>query len=284
MGVLYNGYDILMNYETFAPHPDLDAIVKCHWILEVPGNLEAPKQRVIPDGCIEMCFILGDDVKRFTSEDEFIIQPRAMVFGQITKPYFVQPTGYVNTFAIRFYPYGIANFLNKSIHDLADKETPLASLFGEHIAEELEHQISEAKTTKSRIKIVENFLLGRLANQSTIDKIVKSTTEVLARTKGRASISSILKDDPSKRRNLERKFSKQVGISPKQLGKIIRLQAALKMMLDKPGETLTQVAYESEYYDQAHFIKDFKEFTGINPKEYMTNDQMMLSSLIYSKD
>lgn len=273
-----------MNYETFEPSSDLSALVKCHWILEVPSDMAAVKQRVIPDGCIEMCFILGDDVKRFTSETEYIIQPRAMVFGQITKPYYVQPTGYVDTFAVRFYPYGFANFINRPIHELADKETPIASLFEEKSAKELEQKIIQATSTKSRIEIIERFLLQRLTDQSIIDNIVASTIDALSKTKGSASISSILKDDLSKRRNLERKFSKQVGISPKQLGRIIRLQAALKMMLNKQGENLTQVAYENEYYDQAHFIKDFKEFTGVNPKQYLGDDQMMLSSLIYSKD
>ena len=100
-----------MHYDTFEPNPNLNAVVKCHWILEVPSDLEAPKQRIVPDGCIEMCFILGDDVRRYTSEEEFIIQPRAMVIGQITKPYFIQPVGYVNTFAVRFYPFGFANFI-----------------------------------------------------------------------------------------------------------------------------------------------------------------------------
>ncbi len=273
-----------MNYQTYEPHSELDAIVKCHWILEVPGDMEAPKQRIIPDGCIEMCFILGDDVKRFTSETEYIIQPRAMVFGQITKPYFVQPTGYVNTFAVRFYPFGFANFITKPIHELADKETPLTSLFEENSARQLEQKIIEASSTRSRIEVVENFLLGKLKEAFVIDNIVKSTIDALSSTKGKAPINSILKDKLSKRRSLERKFSKQVGISPKQLGKIIRLQAALKLMLNNKGEKLTQVAYESEYYDQAHFIKDFKEFTGTNPKEYLSDDQMMLSSLIYSKD
>lgn len=273
-----------MNYETFEPHPDLNAIVKCHWILEVPGDMEAPKQRVIPDGCIEMCFILGDDVKRFTSETDYIIQPRTMVFGQITKPYYIQPTGYVNTFAVRFYPYGFANFITKPIQELADKETPLTSLFEENAIKQLEQKIIEAASTQARIDAVESFLLSKLTNQSIIDHIVKSTVDALSRTKGNESISSILKDDPSKRRNLERKFLKQVGISPKQLGRIIRLQAALKSILNNKGEKLTQIAYESEYYDQAHFTKDFKEFTGTNPKEYLSDDQMLLSSLIYSKE
>ncbi|MEL6535454.1 MAG: helix-turn-helix domain-containing protein [Bacteroidota bacterium] len=273
-----------MNYETFAPHPDLDAIIKCHWILEVPADLEAPKQRVIPDGCIEMCFILGDDVKRFTSETDYLLQPRTMVIGQITKPYYIQPTGHVNTFAVRFYPYGFANFITRPIQELADKETPLTELFDEAAILALEKQIIEAASTEARIEAVESFLLGRLTDPSVIDTIVQSTIEALSRTKGNESISSILKEDPSKRRSLERKFAKQVGISPKQLGKIIRLQAALKLILNNAGEKLAQVAYESEYYDQAHFIKDFKEFTGTNPKEYLGNDEMILSSLFYSKD
>lgn len=273
-----------MNYETFAPHADLASIVKCHWILEVPGDTTAPKQRIIPDGCIEMCFILGDDVKRFTSETEYVIQPRTMVFGQITKPYYVQPTGYVNTFAVRFYPYGFANFIARPIHELADKETPLTSLFEESSVRELEQKIIQASSTRSRIEAVENFLLDRLTDQSVVDNIVKSTVDALSRTKGNEPIKSILKDDLSKRRDLERKFSKQLGISPKQLGKTIRLQAALKLMLDNNGENLTQIAYESGYYDQAHFIKDFKEFTGTNPSEYLSDDQMILSSLIYSQD
>jgi len=273
-----------MDYQTFEPHPDLAALVKCHWILEVPASPDTQKQRIIPDGCIEMFFILGDDVRRYTSNDQFIIQPRTMVVGQITEPFFIQPTGYVNTFAVRFYPYGFANFIDQPIHQLANKETPLDVLFGKTAAKTLEDQIMAANSTTERIELVEHFLLARLTDQRTIDSIVRTTIEALHSTKGSASITTILSEEPSKKRSLERKFSKQVGMSPKQLGKVIRLQAALKTMLNKEADNLTQVAYESEYYDQAHFIKDFKAFTGINPKDYLSNDQMMLSSLIYSKD
>ncbi len=69
--------------------------------------------------------------------DEFIIQPRAMVLGQITEPFFVEPTGYVNSFAIRFYPYGFANFIATPINKLANKETPIELLFGEKTSKEL---------------------------------------------------------------------------------------------------------------------------------------------------
>lgn len=273
-----------MNYQTFKPTSDLEAIVKCHWILQVPAEMAAEKQRIIPDGCIEMAFILGEDVKRFISEDEFVLQPRAMVMGQITKPSFIQPTGYVNSFAVRFYPYGFANFTKKSVKDLADRDTPLAVLFGEKPANELEQKIIDAASTEERIEIVEGFLLSKLTETVTIDQIVKSTIDSLFATKGGIAIGSILKSNLSKRRSLERNFTKQVGISPKQLGKIVRLQAALKMILHRQSDSLTKIAYESDYYDQAHFIKDFKEFTGTNPKDYLKDNKMILSSLFYSED
>src|ERR1044071_1846543 len=125
--------ELNMNYQTYTPHPDLSSIVKCYWTLEVPANDDVQPQLIVPDGCIEMFFILGDDVKRFTSTDTFIIQPRDMVLGQITEPFYIQPTGYVNSFAVRFYPFGFSNFVPGSIKDLANKETPLALLFGEKV-------------------------------------------------------------------------------------------------------------------------------------------------------
>jgi hypothetical protein len=273
-----------MNYQTFPPHPDLSALVKCYWILEIPADTDAQRQRIIPDGCLEMIFILGDDIKRYTSEDEFIIQPRAMILGQTIDPFFVEPTGVVNSFAVRFYPYGFASFVTVAINNLANKETPIDLLFEKSAAKELQQKIINATGTEERIEIIEDFLLRMLKTKATIDSIVKSTIDTIFQTGGSTPINIILKDDLSKRRQLERKFLKQVGLSPKQLGKVIRLQTALKMVLNQQSESLTQIAYESEYYDQAHFIKDFKEFTGTNPKEFLKDDKMMLSSLFYTKD
>jgi len=273
-----------MNYQTFQPHSDLESLVKCYWTLEVPPEKNTQRQRIIPDGCIEMAFILGDDIKRYTSGDEFILQPRAMVLGQTIEPFYIEPTGYVNTFAVRFYPYGIANFVTTPINNLANKETPIELLFEEKTAKELEQKIIQAADTKERIEIIENFLLHKLNNKATIENIVKTTIDVLLSTKGSKPINAILKEDLSKRRQLERKFLKQIGISPKQLGKVIRLQTALKMLLEQQPESLTRIAYESEYFDQAHFIKDFKEFTGTTPKEFLENDEMALSSLFYKKN
>ena len=270
-----------MDYQTYEPHIDLKSLISCYWTLEVPKQSEPQKQRIVPDGCIEMAFILGEDIKRYTSENEFILQPRAMVLGQTIEPFYIEPTGYVNTFAIRFYPYGFANFVTEPISNLVNKETPIDQLFNKEIANDLEQKIVKAGNTEQRISIIEKFLLNRLNDKKTINRIVKTTVDSLLSTNGSASINSILKDNLSKRRQLERNFKKQIGVSPKQLGKVIRLQTALKMLLDPKSENLTDIAYESEYFDQAHFIKDFREFTGINPKEFLTHENLALSALFY---
>ncbi|SEJ59601.1 Helix-turn-helix domain-containing protein [Dyadobacter sp. SG02] len=273
-----------MDYQIFPPHADLRSLVKCYWTLQVPADSSTPKQRILPDGCIELFFILGDDVKRFTSEEDFIIQPREMVLGQITEPYFIQPTGYVNSFAVRFYPYGFAHFVDVPIDSLANTETPVENLFGAEAASHLKSKITGAGDTVQRIQVIEGFLLERMKSKATIDKIVKAAVETLLAAKGSISIHSILKDDLSKRRQLERKFSRQIGVSPKQLGKIIRLQAVLKMLIGRDSQGLTNIAYESDYHDQAHFIKDFREFTGASPKHFLRDSSMALSALLYSRE
>jgi AraC-like DNA-binding protein len=273
-----------MDYQEIKPHKDLESVVKFYWTLKVPIQSDTQRQLILPDGCVDICFILGDDIKRYTSETEFIIQPRNMLLGQITEQFYIEPTGQVNSFSVRFYPYSFANLIDKSLYGFANTETPLSELFGIEKANQLSQDIIQAKSTKERINIFEKFLLEKLNDKSTIDQIVKSTVDTMLSAKGSLSLNEILKDTASKRRQLERNFAKQIGISPKQLSKAIRLQATLKLLLSQSTESLTDIAYESEYYDQAHFIKDFKEFTGVTPKEFLTDEKMALSSLLYKKN
>ena len=218
-----------MEYQTYEPDINLKSIISCYWTLEMMKQDKPQKQRILPDGCIEMCFILGDDIKRYTSQTDFILQPRAMILGQIIKPFYIEPTGFVKTFAVRFYPYGLVNFISKPISNLLDKESSIHQLFDTEIAYNLEQDIIKAQNTEQRIKIMEKFLLDGLNDEQTINRIIKNTVDVLVSTNGHASIHSILKSNVSKRRQLERNFKKQIWVSPKQLGKVMRLQGALKM-------------------------------------------------------
>ena len=131
--------------------------------------------------------------------------------------------------------------------------------------------------------MIEFFLLNRLTDNEIIDRIVKSTVETILTANGQLTVEELSKQTNINRRQLERKFSSTIGLSPKQLSKTIRLQATLKMLLNKQFTSLTALAYEGAYYDQAHFIKDFKEFTGLTPKEFY-GDNLKMSSLFYGTD
>ncbi|EXJ10093.1 helix-turn-helix domain-containing protein [Nitrincola nitratireducens] len=269
-----------MDYKRFSPSKDLASIVNFYWTLEVATQESSEKQRIVPDGCIELAFILGDDIRRYTSEYEYIIQPRAMVLGQTVSPFYIQPTGYVNTFSASFFPHGFSNFISMPLKNIRNKETSIYELFDNDEAEGLERNIIKAVNTAERIEILEVFLLSILSRQQTIENVVKETVDILFLNNGNISINGIINSDPSQRRKLERQFLDIVGVSPKQLGKLIRLQVALRKLINQE-ESLTNIAHESHYYDQSHFIKDFKEFTGVKPSDFLNEKSTALSSLFY---
>jgi AraC-like DNA-binding protein len=157
---------------------------------------------------------------------------------------------------------------------------PLERVFGVN-GKLLGDRILSAEGTAERIQIVEGFLLAELENTSTIDHVVNETVETIFNTRGRFSVNELSEQHQVNRRQLARKFSSAIGLSPKQLAKTIRIQTALKTLLNEKVSSLTELAYENEYFDQAHFIREFKEFTGLTPKEFFGDDLKM--SLIFDK-
>lgn len=271
-----------MEYLTYKPHSELEPLINTYWTLKVPEH-EKSKQRIVPDGCIEVAFIFGDDIKRYTSEDEYILQPRAMVLGQVMDPFYIEPVGEVDTFAVSFFPLGFSNLINRPLDELVNKETPLDQLFEPELIRQLEESMIKTTSTQERIQAFETFLFGLLTESKVIDQIVKTTVDVIYEKSGHVKLSEIVGNDKTQRKRLERQFKKHIGLSPKQLGKVIRMQAALSLLLNKDGQSLTDIAYSSNYYDQSHFIRDFKEFTGKTPKDFLGSEDMILSSKFYNR-
>lgn len=267
-----------MDYQTFDTSPELNAFLKCAWTLESPASATEQKQRIVPDGCMEMIFHYGDLYKQFQGEETYIIQPRCFVFGQITSPLDIAPTGTTGIFALRFNPEGFLPFTQLSAKQLENRAVSLTELFGE-AGKQLEEKVLAAKSTAERIEIAETFLLNKLQETEIAGNLVKSCVSAMVALNGQRTVGQLSEELQVNRRQLERKFATTVGLSPKQLNKIIRLQTALKMLLEKRFDNLTDLAYEASYYDQAHFIKDFKEFTGLSPKQFYASN-LQLSALL----
>lgn len=267
-----------MNFQILEPHEDLATLVKCYWTLESPKEKTPKKNTIVPDGCMKLIFHYGDPYKNYPEDEKSVILPRCLLIGQLTRPYIVEPTGETGTFFVCFHPNGFMPFATFPIKEMENTAIPLEKLFGKD-GSEIEQQILNASTTSERISLIETFLFNRLTNTETVDQIVKSTVETILTAKGQLSVNELSKQNNVNRRQLVRKFSSTIGLSPKQLSKTIRLQATLKVLLTEEISSLTDVAYQNEYFDQAHFIKDFKEFTGLTPKEFYGDDLKM--SLIF---
>ncbi len=271
-----------MNYQTFEPSIELTTLIKCYWTLESPKEETPEKQTIVPDGCIEMIFHYGDLYRQYTDNGKSIIQPKCFAIGQLTRPLDIEPTGETGIFAVRFHPNGFLPFATIPIKEMENTAVSLEKLF-KNDGRKIEQNILTASSTFERIKLIETFLLNRLADTKTIDRIVKSIVETILTANGQLSVDELSKQTNIHRRQLERKFSSAIGLSPKQLSKTIRLQATLKMLLSKKFTSLTTLAYENEFYDQAHFIRDFKDLTGFTPKEFYGNN-LKMSSLFYGTD
>lgn len=271
-----------MNHQIFQPNQDLAALVKCYWTLESPKEKTPEKNTIVPDGCMKMIFHYGDPYKHYTEDGSSILLPRYFVIGQLTQPYEVEPIGETGTFFVCFHPNGFFPFSTIPVKEMENTAVPLEILFGTD-GMEIGKKILNAHSTVERIDLIERFLINRLTNTEIIDQVVKATVETILTADGQLSVDELCRQANTNRRQLARKFSSTIGLSPKQLSKTIRLQATLKTLLTRKITSLTDLAYNSEYYDQAHFIKDFKEFTGLTPKEFY-GDHLKMSLIFDSTD
>jgi AraC-like DNA-binding protein len=256
-----------MDYQTYTPGELLESFVKCFWTLEAPAAVHPEKQRIVPDGCMEMIFHYGDRYRQYTGSNGNIIQPACFVFGQITSPLEIEPTGRTGIFAVRFHPDGFTPFATMPVKEMENSAIALQKMFG-HEGLQLEAAMLAPVDTMQRIMIIEKFLLQQLSTPQATDRITRAGVDALLQVNGAVSVNTLSEQLHISRRQLERRFADAIGISPKQMAKIIRLQAALKMLRQQPTLSLTALAHENGYYDQAHFIKDFKEFTGMPPGEF----------------
>ncbi|WP_206604245.1 DUF6597 domain-containing transcriptional factor [Aquimarina sediminis] len=271
----------LVNQKIFAPNSDLEDFVKCYWTLEGSKDETPQKNTIVPDGTMKLIFHYGDLYRHYPKSDSSILLPRSFLIGQLTKPYVVEPTGETGIFFVRFHPNGFLPFTTIPIKEMENTAVTLEKLFGES-GLEIEQKIINANTNMERIDLIQSFLINRLTDDKLIDKIVQSTIETITTANGQLSINELSKQTELNRRFLARKFSSTIGLSPKQLSKIVRLQTTLKTLLTKDVSKLTDLAHENEYFDQAHFIKDFKEFTGLTPKEFY-GDHLKMSLIFDTK-
>ena len=259
-----------MDYRIYTPSRLLSTYVKYYWTLEAfetsrPGH----RERIFPDGCIELLFHYGDVFRNYSDQLHAYNQPRGFIHGQLRSFIEVQSTGKIGIFSIRFRPEGLRPFLKMGVNEFAENVVSVRDLWGAD-GLILEEKIIESRTSGDRIRIIEEFLVNHLQHQG--DRSIQYCVQAILNTGNPKSIEMLSRDVSLGRRQLERKFIAAVGLSPKLLSRITRFQHALQSINRNSASSLTDIALLEGFYDQSHFIRDFKEFTGLNPKQYFTAD------------
>lgn len=259
-----------MLFQQYNPAPQLRNYIKNYWVLEGDEISEKP-DIIVPDGCIEMIFHYGSPYQS-TIAGECLSQPHALVFGQLKNAIYLQATGRTGIFAIRFYPWGLYPFIGLPAKEFTGCFLPATSLFGNQV-NDITDQLQQGDSL-SRVRLIESFLLAVLKRQKS--KLVEETARIspviamIEKTAGNISVAELAAAANMSIRQFNRLTTDITGLAPKYLARTARLQQFFNLF-EYGCCTLTQALHGSGYYDQAHFIRDFKDMTGCIPTEFFKN-------------
>ena len=256
-----------MRYAEHPPHPALAPFVECFWqASDEDAAASRPPERVLPDGCVEWIFHLGERFRRWAPEGRWQTQPASFVVGEMTRHLVLQSNGRVRTLGVRFRPGGAYPFLAHSLDALTDRAVPTEDLWGRE-GRWLESAVFEARNEKARRRILERFLLARFSEGVESRPRLDAAVRLLLQRRGRETVARLAENVGWTVRQLEREFRRGVGLGPKALARIVRFQNALLLSGRHPARPWADLAAACGYADQAHLIRDFREFGGATPAE-----------------
>jgi AraC-like DNA-binding protein len=263
-----------MHYEVFKPSKLLEPYVECIWLLVSSVDAaQASGEIVLPDGKMELVIHFGDPYS-ISRGKRFSKQARSLLSGQITERIFLKPMGITGMIAARFRAFGASKFFEFPLNEIVDQVIDLDSYIGPR-AFELEEKIFNAKSHQDRVTVLDGFLIDRLKRSANEDHFVAQACRYIAQSGGEYSITNLASLVGLSERQIERKFLSQVGISPKLFSRVARFQKFVSMAKLDPQLTLTDAALACGYYDQAHFIRDFREFSGMSPSQFICQDTVL---------
>lgn len=266
-------------YKTIEPCAELEPFVECFWLLAAPRDEdEEPRNEIVlPDGKTELIVHFGDHfckLEKSNNESTFVRQERVLMSGQLTERIVLKPTGEIGVVAARFKPAGAARFFSLPYEEIVDQVIDLSS-HDKKTADLLHETIANMTSNDERLDFMQNFLKSRLEQESQEDLYVRQACRYIMQSEGEYTVAELVKLIGFSERQLERKFKKQVGLSPKILSRIARFQKILRMAQDSKSMTLVDAAVSCGYYDQSHFIRDFTKFSGDSPLKYLTSEHPM---------
>jgi AraC-like DNA-binding protein len=271
-----------MKYREIKPNENLAPYVKFYFIYEsASGNTF--EDTVYPSGNVEIIFNLGIGKWQILSGNKFVTTPRIEFWGQIIKPLPIRSLGNHSMLGIRFHPHAAACFLEGNIDVYNNEVVDFGDLSGVPV-QTLYAKMMAVEAWDERILLVEEFLSRKILyakkNRRKID-VVGHVINEITRDDFFDKIETIASRYGVTSRYLQKIFVEHTGLTLKLYTKINRFQNSLKL-ISQNDTSLTSIAYSCGYFDQSHFIRDFKSFTGMTPSGYTLNNSPLTSAFTNS--
>jgi len=260
---------LLMLFKRISPAKELARFIDCYWVVENPDPAPV-QQKIIPDGFTEIIFHYAEPY-RINIHKNWELQSKSLIAGQLKKHFFLENTGRSGIMGIKFKPTALTAIFGVSMDSLTDRVVPLTSLDISSL-NELETLILAAGDYEQMVSFANQHLIKTTAkippDSSSLDKAV----ELIFQTNGAITVTQLTRKLFLTERQLQRLFKTFVGLPPKFYARIIRFNYIFQLLKENKLRWV-DLAYETGYYDQAHFIRNFRTFTGEDPSKYVFEEQ-----------
>lgn len=258
-------------YQTFLPDPRLRTYVAAYLVEERAGTLTASQPfRIWPDGSAYLLF------RVYGAHGAEGLQARdvdACAFQFIGARSIYKPTNLRRralTMLVQFHPGGAAPFFGLPAPDLTDQSCSAVALWGDG-GLRLFATLAHTAGVRNRLRVLEAALLARLPQAYPCDPLVAHIVRQTQQTHGKASVAAMTAALGLSERQLRNRFAPSVGLTPKRLARIVRLEQTLTLGDAQPQLAGAELAHLGGYFDQAHLSRDFRTLLGTTPAAWLAD-------------
>ncbi|QOG02889.1 helix-turn-helix domain-containing protein [Flavobacterium sp. MDT1-60] len=250
-----------MKIVDFIPTDQLKPFVRTYKIIESQDELV---NRVLPNTSLAIAFRCKGNVN-YIRENRYDNLPISTISGIRKSVRLINYSKDTATIVIQFKEAGAKAFFKEPLHELFEESVSLDNFIPQEKIAIIEELLAEAKTNNQKIAIIEQFLLSRLHDYKP-DKLISAAVAIIQSKKGVVRIKELADTLYISQDAFEKRFRKTIGSSPKQFCYVVRIKSIIDQKQD--NQNLIELAFDAGYFDQPHFNKDFRLFTGQTPSEF----------------